>query len=91
MNENTRPALRNIERANAEEQIAESRWNLHLIGQDLRVKGDCLVDEDLRGLIEIATELDRTAKRLRAIAVELNGSTVILGEHIAQQIHEQGI
>lgn len=85
MNENTRSELRSIERRNAEAQIGSLRSTLGLIGQDLSVKGACLVDESARGLVAIATELEKTAAKLRTISVLLNGSTVILGEHIAEE------
>jgi hypothetical protein len=77
--------LRRIERASAQRQLADLRHTLGLIGCELIDKGSCLIDEDPKGVIEVASELEATASRLRTIAVELNAATVIEAEMIADE------
>lgn len=84
-NEATVAKLNEIEHQSAESQIAESRAELRRIGEDLHVKGECLLDNTPQELVDIAHELQTSAMRLRRIAVELNSATMSAAQKIAKE------
>lgn len=83
--------LRTIEHDNALYTIEKVREILRRSGKRLCDTGSCLVEADAEDLITIARELTTLAANCRTLAVELNGATALVAEHVAEMARFRGI
>ncbi len=79
------------ERAAAHKTLAECHAALVSIGQDLKEKGACLIDEDVGGLLAVASQLQRIGLRLHTIAVEVNSAEATIRESLSDEARRRGI
>ena len=71
-----------VEQDAARSDYEKARAGIIAIAEDTKVCGITMVDEDPVGLFAVAIQLERSAVRLRTLAIELNSSDLRIRESI---------